>query len=154
MILNLDLSTCSMAVNFKNNYVLADSASNSAWQLLCTWDFSVTNEKAVKQRRNNLCVQLKVTYSFFFLKNIKCWINCDRLKFCILHLHTHQYFIVCPLAAHSGVFIRNGPAGAPYSLWKTEALWDSFWLLASLHKLGFWLCSQYLLSLRVWDWGT
>lgn len=65
MILNLDLSTCSMAVNFKNNYVLADSASNSAWQLLCTWDFSVTNEKAVKQRRNNLCVQLKVTYSVF-----------------------------------------------------------------------------------------
>ncbi|XP_039860530.1 transmembrane channel-like protein 5 isoform X1 [Simochromis diagramma] len=53
----------SMAVNFKNNYVLADSASNSAWQLLCTWDFSVTNEKAVKQRRNNLCVQLKESLS-------------------------------------------------------------------------------------------
>uniref|UniRef100_A0A3P9BRD7 Transmembrane channel-like protein n=1 Tax=Maylandia zebra TaxID=106582 RepID=A0A3P9BRD7_9CICH len=53
----------SMAVNFKNNYVLADSTSNSAWQLLCTWDFSVTNEKAVKQRRNNLCVQLKESLS-------------------------------------------------------------------------------------------
>uniref|UniRef100_I3KRK2 Transmembrane channel-like protein n=1 Tax=Oreochromis niloticus TaxID=8128 RepID=I3KRK2_ORENI len=53
----------SMSVNFKNNYVLADSASNSAWQLLCTWDFSVTNEKAVKQRRNNLCVQLKESLS-------------------------------------------------------------------------------------------
>lgn len=50
----------SMAKSFKKNYVLADPASNSAWQLLCTWDFSVTNERAVKQRKNNLRVQLKV----------------------------------------------------------------------------------------------
>uniref|UniRef100_A0A3Q4HV72 Transmembrane channel-like protein n=1 Tax=Neolamprologus brichardi TaxID=32507 RepID=A0A3Q4HV72_NEOBR len=57
------ISLIFMAVNFKDNYVLADSASNSAWQLLCTWDFSVTNEKAVKQRRNNLCVQLKESLS-------------------------------------------------------------------------------------------
>lgn len=49
-----------MAKSFKKNYVLADPASNSAWQLLCTWDFSVTNERAVTQRKNNLSVQLKV----------------------------------------------------------------------------------------------
>ncbi|XP_030595721.1 transmembrane channel-like protein 5 [Archocentrus centrarchus] len=53
----------SVAFYFKNNYVLADPASNSAWQLLCTWDFSVTNEKAVKQRKNNLSVQLKESLS-------------------------------------------------------------------------------------------
>lgn len=50
----------SMAKSFKKNYVLADPASNSAWQLLCTWDFSLTNERAVTQRKNNLSVQLKV----------------------------------------------------------------------------------------------
>ncbi|XP_028256116.1 transmembrane channel-like protein 5 [Parambassis ranga] len=53
----------SMASSFKKNYTLADLASNSAWQLLCSWDFSVTNERAVKQRTNNLSVQLKESLS-------------------------------------------------------------------------------------------
>ncbi|XP_040892551.1 transmembrane channel-like protein 5 [Toxotes jaculatrix] len=53
----------SMASSFKTNYVLAESASNGAWQLLCSWDFSVTNERAVRQRKNNLRVQLKESLS-------------------------------------------------------------------------------------------
>ncbi|XP_047433420.1 transmembrane channel-like protein 5 isoform X2 [Mugil cephalus] len=53
----------SMASSFRKNYILADPASNSAWQLLCSWDFSVTNERAVRQRRNNLSVQLKESLS-------------------------------------------------------------------------------------------
>ncbi|XP_041790087.1 transmembrane channel-like protein 5 [Chelmon rostratus] len=53
----------SMANSFKKNYVLADQVSNSAWQLLCSWDFSITNERAVRQRKNNLRVQLKESLS-------------------------------------------------------------------------------------------
>uniref|UniRef100_A0A8P4GJC4 Transmembrane channel-like protein n=1 Tax=Dicentrarchus labrax TaxID=13489 RepID=A0A8P4GJC4_DICLA len=53
----------SMASSFKENYVLADTVSNSAWQLLCSWDFSITNERAVRQRKNNLRVQLKESLS-------------------------------------------------------------------------------------------
>ncbi|KAM4750283.1 transmembrane channel-like protein 5 [Anableps anableps] len=53
----------SMASSFRKNYALADPASNSAWQLLCSWDFSITNEKAVNQRKNNLRVQLKESLS-------------------------------------------------------------------------------------------
>ncbi|XP_070841402.1 transmembrane channel-like protein 5 [Chaetodon trifascialis] len=53
----------SMATSFKKNYVLADQASNSAWQLLCSWDFNITNERAVRQRKNNLRVQLKESLS-------------------------------------------------------------------------------------------
>ncbi|KAG7214543.1 hypothetical protein INR49_023058, partial [Caranx melampygus] len=53
----------SMATSFKTNYVLAEPTSNSAWQLLCSWDFSVTNERAVRQRKNNLRVQLKESLS-------------------------------------------------------------------------------------------
>lgn len=49
----------SMAKSFKKNYV-ADLAANSAWQLLCSWDFSITNERAVELRKRNLSVQLKV----------------------------------------------------------------------------------------------
>ncbi|KAK0146109.1 Transmembrane channel-like protein 5 [Merluccius polli] len=37
--------------------------AGGSWQLLCSWDFSVTNEKAVRQRKNNLRVQLKETLS-------------------------------------------------------------------------------------------
>ncbi|KAE8300934.1 Transmembrane channel-like protein 5 [Larimichthys crocea] len=53
----------SMASSFKKNYVLADSSSSSAWQLLCSWDFNITNERAVRQRKNNLRVQLTESLS-------------------------------------------------------------------------------------------
>ncbi|XP_049428690.1 transmembrane channel-like protein 5 [Epinephelus fuscoguttatus] len=53
----------SMASSFRKNYVLADSTSNSAWQLLCSWDFNITSERAVRQRKNNLRVQLKESLS-------------------------------------------------------------------------------------------
>lgn len=53
----------SMASSFKTNYVLADHTSGTAWQLLCSWDFSITNERAVRQRKNNLRIQLKESLS-------------------------------------------------------------------------------------------
>ncbi|KAG7487022.1 transmembrane channel 5 [Solea senegalensis] len=53
----------SMASSFQTNYVLAAPASSGAWQLLCSWDFSVTNERAVRQRKNNLRVQLQESLS-------------------------------------------------------------------------------------------
>ncbi|XP_029293700.1 transmembrane channel-like protein 5 [Cottoperca gobio] len=53
----------SMASSFRTNYVLADTSSNSAWQLLCSWDFNITNERAVRQHKNNLRVQLKESLS-------------------------------------------------------------------------------------------
>lgn len=59
---NLSLKSRSMASSFKKNYVLADSSSSSAWQLLCSWDFNITNERAVRQRKNNLRVQLTVIF--------------------------------------------------------------------------------------------
>uniref|UniRef100_A0A4W5N9M0 Transmembrane channel-like protein n=1 Tax=Hucho hucho TaxID=62062 RepID=A0A4W5N9M0_9TELE len=52
-----------MASSFRKKYVLADSGLGGAWQLLCSWDFSVTNERAVRQRKNNLRIQLKVTFT-------------------------------------------------------------------------------------------
>ncbi|XP_062420621.1 transmembrane channel-like protein 5 [Pungitius pungitius] len=52
-----------MGSSFMKNYVLADPTSNGAWQLLCSWDFSITNERAVRQRKNNLRVQLKESLS-------------------------------------------------------------------------------------------
>lgn len=34
--------------------------SGGAWRLLCSWDFSVVNEKAIQNNKNNLGIQLKV----------------------------------------------------------------------------------------------
>uniref|UniRef100_A0A672GP89 Transmembrane channel-like protein n=1 Tax=Salarias fasciatus TaxID=181472 RepID=A0A672GP89_SALFA len=44
----------SMSKSFQENYVPADSSSSSAWLLLTGWDFTVINEKAVRQRKDNL----------------------------------------------------------------------------------------------------
>lgn len=52
-----------MAKSFKKNYVLSNPASSSAWQILCSWDFSIINERAITQRKNNLSVQLKESLS-------------------------------------------------------------------------------------------
>ncbi|KAJ8413588.1 hypothetical protein AAFF_G00080950 [Aldrovandia affinis] len=51
----------SVARSFQKNFVL--STTGSAWRLLCSWDFSITSEKAIRQRKNNLRVQLKESLS-------------------------------------------------------------------------------------------
>ncbi|XP_062400242.1 transmembrane channel-like protein 5 isoform X2 [Sardina pilchardus] len=51
-----------MATSFKRNFVL-EGASGGAWTVLCSWDFSVVNERAVRQRKANLTVQLKESLS-------------------------------------------------------------------------------------------
>ncbi|KAG7491876.1 hypothetical protein MATL_G00008730 [Megalops atlanticus] len=53
----------SMARSFQRNFVLSYPASGSAWRLLCSWDFKVTNDKAIRQRKNNLRIQLKESLS-------------------------------------------------------------------------------------------
>ncbi|XP_066498856.1 transmembrane channel-like protein 5 [Hoplias malabaricus] len=54
----------SMAKSFQKNFTLvAGPAYGGAWRLLCSWDFSVINEKAIQNHKNNLCVQLKESLS-------------------------------------------------------------------------------------------
>lgn len=54
-----------MATSFQRNFVLAAGpAYSGAWRLLCSWDFSVVNEKAIHNHKNNLAVQLKVGIFF------------------------------------------------------------------------------------------
>lgn len=52
---------CSMARFFSRNFVNSQAFSvNAASKLLCTWDFNITNEKAVKLQQKNLLTQIKV----------------------------------------------------------------------------------------------
>lgn len=51
----------SMARSFQKNFVLVSGSTyGGAWRLLCSWDFSVINEKAIQNHKNNLAIQLKV----------------------------------------------------------------------------------------------
>ncbi|KAI4900238.1 hypothetical protein NFI96_027276, partial [Prochilodus magdalenae] len=53
-----------MARSFQKNFVLVSGpAYGGAWRLLCSWDFSVTNEKAIQNHKNNLGIQLKESLS-------------------------------------------------------------------------------------------
>uniref|UniRef100_A0A673KK82 Transmembrane channel-like protein n=1 Tax=Sinocyclocheilus rhinocerous TaxID=307959 RepID=A0A673KK82_9TELE len=50
-----------MSRSFQKNFVLETGpVSGEAWRLLCSWDFSVVNEKAIQYNKNNLAIQLKV----------------------------------------------------------------------------------------------
>lgn len=50
---------CSMAKFFSRN-INSQTLSVNASKLLCTWDFNITNEKAVKLQQKNLHTQIKV----------------------------------------------------------------------------------------------
>ncbi|XP_060907271.1 transmembrane channel-like protein 5 [Labrus mixtus] len=91
----------SMASSFKRNYVLADPVSNSAWQLLCSWDFSITNERAVRLRKNNLRVQLKESLSEKAQK--KLLTVSERLKHFGVHLGS--WLLSTGLAVGCGISI-------------------------------------------------
>ncbi|XP_053327648.1 transmembrane channel-like protein 5 isoform X2 [Spea bombifrons] len=67
--IGLYLATCffillySMAKSFRDNFINPASFSGNAAKLLCSWDFSITNEKAVKLKRRHLSTQIKETVS-------------------------------------------------------------------------------------------
>uniref|UniRef100_A0A8D2NBK5 Transmembrane channel-like protein n=1 Tax=Zonotrichia albicollis TaxID=44394 RepID=A0A8D2NBK5_ZONAL len=50
----------SMARFFSSNFRLTKAFSVNASKLLCTWDFNITNEEAVKLQQKNLLTQIKV----------------------------------------------------------------------------------------------
>ncbi|NXB59273.1 TMC5 protein, partial [Struthidea cinerea] len=49
----------SMAKSFYRNFINPQAYSGNASKLLCTWDFNITNEKAVKLKQKNLSTQIK-----------------------------------------------------------------------------------------------
>ncbi|NXC33415.1 TMC5 protein, partial [Campylorhamphus procurvoides] len=49
----------SMAKTFSRNFIQPQTYSGNASKLLCTWDFNITNDKAVKLKQKNLRTQIK-----------------------------------------------------------------------------------------------
>uniref|UniRef100_A0A8C9NAU7 Transmembrane channel-like protein n=1 Tax=Serinus canaria TaxID=9135 RepID=A0A8C9NAU7_SERCA len=65
----------SMARLFSRNFVNPQARSVNASKLLCTWDFNITNEKAVKLQQKNLLTQIKRQSAMLVLPVIVSLLN-------------------------------------------------------------------------------
>ncbi|KAM9305535.1 transmembrane channel-like protein 5 [Gastrophryne carolinensis] len=89
--IGLYLVTCflillfSMAKSFKKNFINPASFSGSAAKLLCSWDFSITNEKAVKLKKKHLSTHMKETLSDMLLEKLHLTFG-QRLARLAIHL--------------------------------------------------------------------
>ncbi|XP_067229947.1 transmembrane channel-like protein 5 [Chanodichthys erythropterus] len=93
----------SMSRSFQNNFVLETGpVSGGAWRLLCSWDFSVVNEKAIQYNKNNLGIQLKESLSERLQKKNKMSLS-DSIK--RLSLHLLAWLLSLGLAIGSGAGI-------------------------------------------------
>ncbi|XDV13306.1 hypothetical protein PO909_001738 [Leuciscus waleckii] len=94
----------SMSRSFQNNFVLETGpVSGGAWRLLCSWDFSVVNEKAIQYNKNNLGIQLKESLSERLLEKNKTSLS-DRIKRLSLHLLAWLLSLGLALGSGAGIY--------------------------------------------------
>ncbi|CAM4381124.1 unnamed protein product [Leuciscus chuanchicus] len=94
----------SMSRSFQNNFVLETGpVSGGAWRLLCSWDFSVVNEKAIQYNKNNLGIQLKESLSERLLEKNKTSLS-DRIKRVSLHLLAWLLSLGLALGSGAGIY--------------------------------------------------
>ncbi|OCT64109.1 transmembrane channel-like protein 5 [Xenopus laevis] len=75
----------SMARSFRKNFINPASFSGNACKLLCSWDFSITHEKAVNLKRKNLSTQIKESLSEKLQEKLKLTVNQRIVRF-LIHL--------------------------------------------------------------------
>ncbi|XP_056114138.1 transmembrane channel-like protein 5 [Rhinichthys klamathensis goyatoka] len=94
----------SMSRSFQNNFVLETGpVSGGAWRLLCSWDFSVVNEKAIQYNKNNLGIQLKESLSERLQEKNKTSLS-DRIKRLSLHLLAWLLSLGLALGSSAGIY--------------------------------------------------
>ncbi|XP_052401021.1 transmembrane channel-like protein 5 isoform X1 [Carassius gibelio] len=94
----------SMSRSFQKNFVLETGpVSGGAWRLLCSWDFSVVNEKAIQYNKNNLAIQLKESLSERLQEKNKMSLS-DRIKHLSLHLLAWLLSLGLALGSCAGIY--------------------------------------------------
>ncbi|XP_051743421.1 transmembrane channel-like protein 5 [Ctenopharyngodon idella] len=94
----------SISRSFQNNFVLETGpVSGGAWRLLCSWDFSVVNEKAIQYNKNNLGIQLKESLSERLQEKNKMSLS-DRIKHLSLHLLAWLLSLGLALGSGAGIY--------------------------------------------------
>uniref|UniRef100_A0A8B9DL62 Transmembrane channel-like protein n=1 Tax=Anser cygnoides TaxID=8845 RepID=A0A8B9DL62_ANSCY len=96
----------SMAKSFCRNFISPQTYSGNASKLLCTWDFNVTNEKAVKLKQKNLSTQVKEGLTDVH-KEVQNFSVTERLVHILLHLGAWAASLGIAVAACSGVYFLS-----------------------------------------------
>ncbi|XP_056309486.1 transmembrane channel-like protein 5 [Danio aesculapii] len=94
----------SMSRTFQKNFVLETGpVSGGAWRLLCSWDFSVVNEKAIQYNKNNLGIQLKESLSERLQMKNKISLS-DRIKHLSLNLVAWLLCLLLAVGSGAGIY--------------------------------------------------
>ncbi|KAL1278027.1 hypothetical protein QQF64_024700 [Cirrhinus molitorella] len=94
----------SMSRSFQKNFVLETGpVSGGAWRLLCSWDFSVVNEKAIQYNKNNLAVQLKESLSERLQEKDKMSLS-DRIKHLSLNILAWLISLGLAVGCSAGIY--------------------------------------------------
>ncbi|XP_051995157.1 transmembrane channel-like protein 5 [Xyrauchen texanus] len=94
----------SISKSFQQNFVLESGpVSGREWHLLCSWDFSVVNEKAIQNNKNNLGIQLKESLSERLQKNITISMS-DRIKHLSLNLLSWLLSLGLAIGSCAGIY--------------------------------------------------
>ncbi|NXP62594.1 TMC5 protein, partial [Chloropsis cyanopogon] len=96
----------SMAKLFARNFINPKALSMNASKLLCTWDFNVTNEKAVKLKQKNLHTQIKEVLTELNKEVLKFSVM-ERVLRVVIHLLAWVASLGIAVAACTGVYFLS-----------------------------------------------
>ncbi|XP_018771523.3 transmembrane channel-like protein 5 [Serinus canaria] len=96
----------SMARLFSRNFVNPQARSVNASKLLCTWDFNITNEKAVKLQQKNLLTQIKEGLTELN-KEVQNFSVMERVVRFATHLIAWVASLAAAVAACAGVYFLS-----------------------------------------------
>ncbi|KAJ7305816.1 hypothetical protein JRQ81_010182 [Phrynocephalus forsythii] len=93
----------SMAKSFRSNFINLQMYSGNAAKLLCVWDFSITNEKAVKLKQKNLSTQIKETLSEVTVGALKLP-HSQRISKIAIHVVTWVISLSITIGSCAGIY--------------------------------------------------
>nr|XP_010311580.1 PREDICTED: transmembrane channel-like protein 5 [Balearica regulorum gibbericeps] len=96
----------SMAKFFCRNFINLRTFSGNASKLLCTWDFNITNEKAVKLKQKNLSTQIKEYLSELNREGLHFSVR-ERVVRFVIHLASWVVSLGTAVAACAGVYFLS-----------------------------------------------
>ncbi|CAN8191823.1 unnamed protein product [Coccothraustes coccothraustes] len=96
----------SMARYFSRNFVNSQAYSGNASKLLCTWDFNITNEKAVKLQQKNLLTEIKEGFTEVN-KEVRNFSVKERVVNFATHLLAWVASLATAVAACAGVYFLS-----------------------------------------------
>ncbi|KAM9290677.1 transmembrane channel-like protein 5 [Morus bassanus] len=96
----------SMAKSFCRNFINPQAYSGNASKLLCTWDFNITNEKAVKLKQKNLSTQIKEDLTEVNRQTLNFSVT-ERVVRIVVHLVSWVVSLGTAVAACAGVYFLS-----------------------------------------------